>query len=380
VNEARDLKNCQPFVVGPARIGSKLMLNVSSPIKSDDDDLVLAWLGIDVGAADWIEDISLARLQTIVIAGLVLALLIFFLYYQIENESETDMALAKERAEAADRAKSEFLAVISHEIRTPLQSVLGYSNLLRGTRLDEKQMSCLDTIQSEGKILLRIVQDILDFSNLRKASSELKEEAVPLRRLIDETFRTIRPMAERKGLVAKLDVADSLPAVVQTDGVRLRQVLLNLVGNSVKYTDTGNIRFAIRRNSVSGKLDFVISDSGVGIKDADLGRLFEPFIQLEHVGTSPREGAGLGLAIVKRIVELMGGSISVKSVFGEGSEFTVSFDFEVLEELEAVEIEGGADDSKLEESSALGEKYPLEVLVVDDNPMVRGLIAQYLEG
>lgn len=380
VNEVRDFKKGQPFVVGPARIGSKLMLNVSSPIKSDDGDLVLAWLGIDIGAADWMKGISLARLQTIVIAGLVLALLIFFLYYQIENESETDMALAKERAEAADRAKSEFLAVISHEIRTPLQSVLGYSNLLRGTRLDEKQMSCLDTIQSEGKILLRIVQDILDFSNLRKASSELKEEAVPLRRLIDETFRTIRPMAERKGLVAELDVADSLPAVVQTDGVRLRQVLLNLVGNSVKYTDTGNIRFAIRRNSVSVKLDFVISDSGVGIKDADLGRLFEPFIQLEHVGTSPREGAGLGLAIVKRIVELMGGSISVKSVFGEGSEFTVSFDFEVLEELEAVEIVGGTDDSELEESIALGEKYPLEVLVVDDNPMVRGLIVQYLEG
>ncbi|MFL3658205.1 MAG: ATP-binding protein [Opitutales bacterium] len=382
VKEAQNFKKRQPFVVGPARIGSNLVLNVSSPIRGLDEESVLVWLGIDVGAKSWMKDISLARLQTIVIAGLVLALLIFFLYYQIENESEADLALAKERAEAVDRAKSEFLAVISHEIRTPLQSVLGYSNLLRGTRLDEKQMSCLDTIQSEGKILLRIVQDILDFSNLRKASSELKEEAVPLRRLIDETFRTIRPMAERKGLVAKLDVADAIPAVVQTDGVRLRQVLLNLVGNSVKYTDTGNIRFAIRRSSASrdsGKLDFVISDSGVGIKDVDLERLFEPFIQLEHVGTSPREGAGLGLAIVKRIVELMGGSISVKSVYGEGSEFTVSFDFTVLEQEELVELEANRGDAELEESLSLGEKYPLEVLVVDDNPMVRGLIAQYFE-
>ena len=125
----------------------------------------LVWLGIDLRADEWLKNISLARLQTIIIAGLVLALIIFFIYYQIENESETDLALAKERAEAADRAKSEFLAVMSHEIRTPLQSVLGYSNLLKNTRLDEKQMSCLDTIQSKGKILLRIVQDILDFSN-----------------------------------------------------------------------------------------------------------------------------------------------------------------------------------------------------------------------
>lgn len=382
VGEARGFEAGEPFVLGPARVGKNLVLNVSSPIRDAAGGSVTGWLGIDVGAGSWMKDISLARLQTIVIAGLVLALLIFFLYYQIENESETDLALAKERAEAADRAKSEFLAVISHEIRTPLQSVLGYSNLLRGTRLDEKQMSCLDTIQSEGKILLRIVQDILDFSNLRKASSELNEGPVSLRRLIDETYRTIRPMAERKGLVFDLEIADSLPAIVQTDGVRLRQVLLNLVGNSVKYTDVGNVRFAIRRvdgPKRSGRLEFVISDSGVGIQDEDLARLFEPFIQLEHVGTSPREGAGLGLAIVKRIVELMGGSISVKSVFGEGSEFTVSFDFTVLEQEESLEAGAEASQVAVKESVPLGEKYPLEVLVVDDNPMVRRLIVQYLE-
>ena len=172
----------EPFVFGPIRMGPNLRINVSSPILDTETGRGLVWLGIDLRADEWLKNISLARLQTIIIAGLVLALIIFFIYYQIENESETDLALAKERAEAADRAKSEFLAVMSHEIRTPLQSVLGYSNLLKNTRLDEKQMSCLDTIQSKGKILLRIVQDILDFSNLRKASPELKEGPVRLKK------------------------------------------------------------------------------------------------------------------------------------------------------------------------------------------------------
>lgn len=368
-----------PFALGPVKLGSGLFLKTSVPVRDLSGDELVGWLSFDIQASEWLRNISLARLQAIVIAGLLLALLIFFLYYQIENESEADLALAKERAEAGDRAKSEFLAVISHEIRTPLQSVLGYSNLLRGTRLDEKQMACLDTIQAEGKILLRIVQDILDFSNLRKANSELKEGPVELRRLVEETYRTIRPMAEKKDLTAELEIGENLPALVRTDGVRLRQVLLNLVGNSVKYTDSGTIRFAARSLG-GGALEFTIADTGVGIKDSDLERLFEPFIQLEHMGTSPREGAGLGLAIVSRIVELMGGSISVESALGKGSEFTARFDFEVLEK----EVDSTEEDEKgvrvsIEDSDELAKLYPLKTLVVDDNPMVRRLIVQYLE-
>lgn len=383
VGDEREFKDGESFLVRPIRLGQNLVLNASSPILDTENGSIVGWLGIDLKASKWMKNISLARLQTIIIAGLVLALVIFFLYYQIENESETDLALAKERAEAADRAKSEFLAVISHEIRTPLQSVLGYSNLLRNTRLDEKQVACLDTIQSEGKILLRIVQDILDFSNLRKANSALKEDAVPLKNLIDETYRTIRPMAEKKGLVAELAIDEVLPAVVRADGVRLRQVLLNLYGNSVKYTEKGSVRLTIRNRELSrssGALDFIISDTGVGIKKEDMERLFEPFVQLEHVGSSPREGAGLGLAIVFRIVELMGGTISVTSDFGRGSSFTASFNFEVIDELGSEledSIELGEVDSQ--ETELLGECYPLKTLVADDNPMVRRLIVQYLE-
>ncbi len=373
----------EPFVFGPIRMGPNLRINVSSPILDTETGRALAWLGIDLRADEWMKNISLARLQTIIIAGLVLVLIIFFVYYQIENESETDLALAKERAEAADRAKSEFLAVMSHEIRTPLQSVLGYSNLLMNTRLDEKQISCLDTIQSEGKILLRIVQDILDFSNLRKASPELKEDSVHLKSLIEETYRTIQPMAEKKGLVAELEIDPELPAVVRTDGVRLRQALLNLYGNSVKYTEKGSVKLSVEYRAAGrspGVFEFQISDTGVGIKPDDLDRLFEPFIQLAHVGSSPREGAGLGLAIVKRIVELMGGRIEVASEFGKGTRFTVFFDFQI-EELTESDSEESSQIRTLrsEVSRRVGDLYPLRVLVADDNPMVRRLITLYLE-
>ena len=184
-------------------------------------------------------------------------------------------------------------------------------------------------------------------------------------------------------MVAELSLDGNLPAVIRADGVRLRQVLLNLYGNSVKYTEKGSVRLTIRNRESSksiGALDFIISDTGVGIKKEDMERLFQPFVQLEHVGSSPREGAGLGLAIVFRIVELMGGTISVTSDFGKGSSFAASFNFKVIDEL-GIEFEDSLDlnDTVSLETSRLGERYPLKTLVADDNPMVRRLIVQYLE-
>ncbi len=375
----------QSFLFGPVISNTTSVIHVSSPIIDSETGLPAYWLGVDLSANDWVVNVSRTRLQTIIIVGLVMALTLFFLYYQIDHESKADLALAKEKAEAADRAKSEFLAVISHEIRTPLQSVLGYSDLLRGTPLNDKQMSCLDTIQSEGKILLRIVQDILDFSNLRKASFELKDDHVQLKRLIDETFNTIRPMAEKKGLVAELKVDDAIPEVVVADSVRLRQVLLNLFGNSVKYTEKGRVSLSVLQGSVSdedrpGAVDFIIEDSGIGIKKEDLGRLFEPFIQLENTGHFGREGAGLGLAIVNRIVELMGGSIQVESERGVGSKFVASFHFDrLLKTSDLGAIETARDPIEVEALYAFGQRFPLRILVADDNPMVRQLVAQYLD-
>lgn len=372
----------EAFITGPYSQGGRSLLNVNAPIRDRSSGEIAYWLGIDLSGASWFRNVSLSRLQIIIITGLIMALVIFFLYYQIEHESEADLVLAKERAEAADRAKNEFLAVISHEIRTPLQSVLGYSDLLKSTPLNDKQRSCLDTIQSEGKILLRIVQDILDFSNLRKANFQLEYGPVKLRHLIEETFRTIKPMADRKGLKANLEIADEVPNLVEADAVRLRQVLLNLFGNSVKYTESGGVwlRAFVDRDAGEDELPlkFEILDTGVGIKSEDIGRLFEPFIQLEHSSKFQREGAGLGLAIVNRIVELMGGRIDVLSQVGKGSCFTASFNFRELGFLEHEEQEGDAE-LPIEDKVVLGEAYPIRILVVDDNPMVRKLMLQYLD-
>jgi len=367
-----------PFSMGPLAVGSSTLINVNAPVTDRLSGDIAYWLGIDFSGASFFRNVSLARLQTVIIAGLIMALVIFFLSYQISHESEADLVLAKERAEAADRAKSEFLAVISHEIRTPLQSVLGYSDLLRSTHLDERQLACLETIQSEGKILLRIVHDILDFSNLRKESFQLEYGPVKLRRLIEETFRTIKPMAVQKGLQANLDIAEGVPAIVETDAVRLRQVLLNLFGNSVKYTESGAVFLNARYEEESEfPVVFEILDTGVGIKGEDLDRLFEPFVQLEHSTKFPREGAGLGLAIVNRIVEHMGGQIEVGSKLGKGSCFTAAFSFRELHPDESFDQERIPAESG-EESVALGLRYPAKVLVVDDNPMVRRLIVQFL--
>lgn len=379
----------ESFMMGPIIDERSSVLGISSPVLDASTGNPAYWLGIDLDAGAWLKSVSKARLQAIITVGLLLALVVFFLYYQIVHESEADLALAKERAEAGDRAKSEFLAVISHEIRTPLQSVLGYSDLLRGTPLNDKQRSCLDTIQSEGRMLLRIVQDILDFSNLRKANFELREDLVYLRRLIEETYRTIQPMAEKKGLVAELEIDPQVPVAVKADAVRLRQVLLNLFGNSVKYTDRGEVKLHARYRppeaSANGSdklgIDFVISDTGIGIRKEDLKRLFEPFIQLEHTSHYGREGAGLGLAIVNRIAELMGGRIDVQSEEGKGSTFTAVFDFEVADaadESEEWRLGHGMVESE-EERELLGQSYPLRILVADDNPMIRRLIAQYLD-
>jgi len=380
----------ESFLAGPAVVDGELGLAVNSPIIDPATGAAAFWLGIDVAGESWFAGISRARLQAMLVAGLVLALAIFFLYYQIDREAKADLALAKERAEAADRAKSEFLAVISHEIRTPLQSVLGYGDLLRATPLNDRQMACLDTIQSEGKILLRIVQDILDFSNLRKASFELKEGPTRLRQVVEETFRTVEPLAARKGLEARLEMDEGLPEAILADGVRLRQTLLNLFSNSVKYTERGSVLLRVGRAAAPAPakgadrplagLRFVVEDTGVGIAKEDMKRLFEPFIQLELSGSVAREGAGLGLAIVKRIVELMGGSVEVESERGKGSRFTVSLAFpELAPDGEETRSEEATRQLELQERAAMGRRFPLKILVADDNPMVRRLVVQYLE-
>ncbi|MGH8017949.1 MAG: ATP-binding protein [Opitutaceae bacterium] len=374
-------------LLGPLGSREESVMLLSSPIMDALAGGHAGWLGIEVSAREWLTAQASARLQTIALVGLFASLVVAFLAHQMLREYEGELLVAKESAEAADRAKDEFLAVMSHEMRTPMQSVLGYGELLARTPLDELQEGYLDAIRSQGRTLLRIVQDILDFAILRKSSYTLKSEEIHLHRLVRSAFETVRPLAARKELGFDLFIATAVPEVVRGDGVRIEQILLNLLGNAVKFTDHGRIQLDVSLSVEPGigKTDtktvvFSVSDTGMGIRKADQRKLFEPFTRLSYAENTRREGAGLGLAIVRRLCELMGGDIQLVSEWGRGTRFFVRLPLPVLEATAA----GESEDSEAGEAVPAGEiadlakVLPLRMVVADDNPFIRRLMVEYL--
>ena len=375
------------------RIGQPLgsrdasVLLLSAPILDDLAEERIAWLGIEISAREWLASQASARLQTIALVLLFASLVVFFLAHQMLREYEGELLVAKESAEAADRAKDEFLAVMSHEMRTPMQSVLGYSELLARTPLDESQTGYLDTIRSQGRTLLRIVQDILDFAILRKSSYALKSEEIFLHRLVRSAFETVRPLAARKDLRFDLFIANDVPEVVRGDGVRIEQILLNLLGNAVKFTDHGRIQLDISlsvearsHGPESRTVVFSVSDTGMGIRRGDQRKLFEPFTRLSYAENTRREGAGLGLAIVKRLCELMGGDIQLVSEWGRGTRFFVRLPLPVIKATPVTQTseESAGEIEPPSEIVDLASVLPLRIVVADDNPFIRRLMVEYL--
>ncbi|RMH22471.1 MAG: response regulator [Acidobacteria bacterium] len=232
------------------------------------------------------------------------------------------LAAAKSAAEAANRAKSEFLANMSHEIRTPMTSIIGMAELLGKDGLTPAQEHCLKTITTSADALLRLVDDILDFSRIEAGGMTLERERFRPAALVDDVVRLLEPSAEVKGLVLSVELAADLPPWVEGDPNRLRQVLINLVGNAIKFTDRGRVRIAASRLAAEdGWLRFVVEDTGIGIEPRVQEALFDPFTQADGSASRRFGGTGLGLAISRRIVELAGGRIGVDSVVGEGSTF-----------------------------------------------------------
>ena len=258
------------------------------------------------------------------------------------REAEAALVRAKETAEEADRAKSEFLAMVSHEIRTPINGVIGFARLLGDTTLNSAQREYVTMIHSSGLALEKLIADILDLSKIEAGKVEIEHTTFSPRRCAEEVCAFFADQARTSALKLDLRVDSGVPAAVNGDGNRIRQILVNLVGNALKFTERGSVTVQLscsRGEPADGgtrrtaRLFFAVTDTGVGIPPEKLALLFQPFTQVDTSARRRREGTGLGLLISKRLCELMGGTVSVESRPGEGS----TFRFSVLTDYQAGE-------------------------------------------
>ncbi len=297
----------------------------------------------------------------------------------ITERKQTEIALkqAKEQAESASRAKSEFLANMSHEIRTPLNAVIGFSDLLSSLVTEKKPKNYLDSIQTAGKSLLTLINDILDLSKIEAGRLDFQYDIVNPRIIFNELQQIFAIKIAEKQLAFIVDIDDNLPLTLMLDETRLRQVLLNLIGNAIKFTDRGDIRLLARKVSHTenpSKVDFIIAvaDSGIGIPEDQQEIIFDSFRQQDGQSTRKYGGTGLGLAISKRLVEMMNGQISLKSTAGKGSVFEI-----ILQNVEVPATNANqVEDNALDLQSISFKKAC--VLVVDDIESNRTLLKEWL--
>ena len=286
------------------------------------------------------------------------------------------LARAKEIADEANQAKSDFLSNMSHELRTPLNGVLGYVQILQRDRtLGPKQKQSLNSISRCGEHLLNLINDVLDLSKIEAGRLEIATKPTDLSQLIDGVRDIVSPKAESKGLSFRVKISAEVPRGIVTDPIKLRQMLINLLGNSVKFTPEGAV--SLRVSEVpKGVLTFEIEDTGIGIGEEKLADIFEPFKQAE--GGESEGGTGLGLAISRRIAEALGGSLTATSEFGEGSCFTLTIPLEETDEIKGGHVSGTVPDFDV--LFCLPEGESRVVLVADDRETNRDILNQILTG
>ena len=282
-------------------------------------------------------------------------------------------AVQRHEAESANKLKSEFLANMSHEIRTPMNAILGFSELLTKEVEGSKAMNYVNSINSSGRTLLNLINDILDLSKVEAGKIELEMSSVNIRILFDEFKQVFKQKFEQKGLDFDIEYAPDLPECMSMEETRIRQILFNLIGNAVKFTESGSIIIKVIANNITDTrcdLIFSVQDTGIGIEEKHAEKIFEPFEQSSAQTTVKYGGTGLGLAICKKLLDLMNGSISLESTIGEGSTFTCEIKGVQLTTCELVE--------NLDLKVDLFSFNKANILVADDIPINRQLIIEFL--